>query len=615
MNSHNKMKHIALYIGIAAAAVASCTPTPLQDEANFQASFEKPATLKEDDILLRWTADDQVSLFNKITYNQPYGFTGKKGNNAVGFQKVDTEEFITGNPISHVVSVYPYQENTKVDESEVISLTLPAEQSYTENTFALDANTMVSVSSGNVLQYKNVGGYFVLNLYGEGATVSSITLKGNNGEKLAGKASVTMPLDGVPSAVMADDATSEITLVFANPVQLGATAENATPFWFVVPPVTFEKGFTISVTGENGVFLKSTEETLTLERNNLSKVPAIEIRPDDFITNVPFEDSLFKDYCVRYYDANRDGEISVLDEAKGVTTILVQSNTFYAYRGITSLRGIEYFCNLTNLDCSGQPLTSLDVSKNTALKKLYCQSDRLTSLDLSNNVDLEELVCSQNSLSSLDVSKNTALKFIYCDYNQLTSLDLSGKTALEEVQCSCNQLTSLDISGCKALNYLSCDQNQLTSLDLSGCPGLTRLFCYDNQLVNLNISGCTALRVIYCYNNQLVNLNVNENKALERLFCEDNQLVSLELSACTKLSYLKCQNNRLTNIDLSGKESLDEVYCYDNLLTSLDVSDCWPMSTLWCYNNPNLSEIWLRSRQWIPEFKYDENIATIKYKP
>ena len=112
MNSHNKMKHIALYIGIAAAAVASCTPTPLQDEANFQASFEKPATSKEDDILLRWTADDRISLFNKTTDNQEFVFTGETGDATGEFRQVDNGGTPTGGAIPYVIAVYPYQAGT-----------------------------------------------------------------------------------------------------------------------------------------------------------------------------------------------------------------------------------------------------------------------------------------------------------------------------------------------------------------------------------------------------------------------------------------------------------------------------------------------------------------------
>lgn len=283
------MKHFAYYFGIAAALVASCSiqeediKTPQQDDVIFYASFEQPAeegtrVYANEDLLLRWTADDRVSIFNKITYNQEYKFLGETGDNAGGFNRVDNAEFVTGNPISHVVSVYPYQAATKITEEEVVTLSLPAEQHYANKTFGLGANTMVSVSADNFLQYKNACGYLRLSLYGEGVLVSSITLKGNDGEILAGDALVTMPFDGSPSVVLVNSATDAITLVCDTPVELGTTIDESKDFWFVVPPVTFNKGFKIKVTLVGGrAFEYSTTKSVAIERNNLSKMSPIEV--------------------------------------------------------------------------------------------------------------------------------------------------------------------------------------------------------------------------------------------------------------------------------------------------------------------------------------------------
>lgn len=294
----NKMKYSYLFIGIAAALVVSCSVheeefnEPIQDDVEFYTSFEQPTegtrVYVNEDLLLRWNADDRVSIFNKNTYNQQYRFTGETGDNAGGFKKVDSDEFVTGNALANVVSVYPYQEVTKITEAGTLSLILPSEQHYAENTFGLGANTMVSVSSDNFLQYKNVGGYLRLSLYGEGVKVSSITLRGNNGEKLAGKATVTMPLDGMPTVTLASDATDAIILVCDTPVALGATAEESKDFWFVVPPVTFSQGFTVSVNQTTGgVFEKSTSKNITIGRNILSKMSPIEVEGSTPTVPVP----------------------------------------------------------------------------------------------------------------------------------------------------------------------------------------------------------------------------------------------------------------------------------------------------------------------------------------
>ena len=283
------MKRFLSYIGIVAGLIVSCSvqeedfKTLQQEDVIYYASFEQPAedgtrVYSNEDLLLRWTADDRVSIFGKNTYNQQYKFLGEIGDNSGGFSKVDGAEYVTGNPISHTVSVYPYQASTRITEDEVLTVTLPAEQHYAENSFGLGANTMVSVTADNFLQYKTVCGYLRLRLYGEGVSVSSITLKGNNGEKLAGNATVTMPLDGAPAIALSSDATDEITLVCNTPVELGAAADESVDFWFVVPPVTFSQGFTISVTQTTGrVFRKATSNIITIERNRLSKMSLVEV--------------------------------------------------------------------------------------------------------------------------------------------------------------------------------------------------------------------------------------------------------------------------------------------------------------------------------------------------
>ena len=86
-----------------------------------------------------------------------------------------------------------------------------------------------------------------------------------------------MPLGGVPSVSMASNATTSITLNCAEPVALGATAAESVDFWFVVPPVEFKEGFTVSVTHEDGVFEKSTDKSIAITRNHLSKMAPVEV--------------------------------------------------------------------------------------------------------------------------------------------------------------------------------------------------------------------------------------------------------------------------------------------------------------------------------------------------
>ena len=93
---------------------------------------------------------------------------------------------------------------------------------------------------------------------------------------------------------------------------------------------------------------------------------------------------------------------------------------------IEKLTGIEYFKALKGLDCEGNQLTELNVSKNKALKYLFCNVNQLRKLDVRDNEALRVLCCSVNPLTELDVSQNTELEILQCSENQLTSMDLKN---------------------------------------------------------------------------------------------------------------------------------------------------------------------------------------------
>lgn len=545
----------------------------------FYASIEVPVgeaetkVYADDDLSVLWHEDDRVSIFNKNTYNQEYRFTGKTGSNAGSFEKVTSGGFVTGNPLSSVYSVYPYSASTEISNQGLISVDLPSTQTYAQHSFGPKANTMVSVSSDEMLLFKNVGGYLVLRLYGEDVEVSSITLKGNNDEKLAGKATVSIISGGNPSVEMNSDATKEITLTCENPVTIGNTATGYTEFWFVTPPVSFSKGITIRVNGPNGsYFEKSSSKAISIGRNTISRMAAIEVElsggEDGFVV---FKDDNFKAYCVENFDTDKDGKISI-DEALAVTKIDV--NTEH----ITSLNGIEYFENITELICKGP-------GRDTR--------GGLTTIDLTRNIKLVKLNCSYNLLSSVDVSNNAELTSLSLIYNRLKSLDVSKNVALIGLGCSGNQLSSIDVSNNTELIDFACSHNELLTLDVSKNAALVRLYCPSNRLTSLEIKNKTKLDEIDCSSNQLTSLDVSNNTALSVLWCDSNLLTVLDVSSCSALYQLECT---------------------DNQLTSLDVSNNYKFNVLKCTGNPNLSELWLRDGQTIHILKYDSNITTIKYR-
>ena len=248
---------------------------------SFYASIEIPIETEtkvfvDQDLRVLWDKNDHVSIFDKYTFNQEYRFTGNTGDNAGSFQIIESDDFVTGNTLDLVYSVYPYSKENRIDNDGVLSVFLPDHQAYREDSFGLGANTMVSCTTGNELMFKNLCGFLMLRLYGDDVSVSSLTIKGNEGESLAGQALVYSSPDGVPSLSFKSSPVREISVTMESPVRLGSSAASATAFWIVIPPICFNSGFTLSVVDEKGLtFEKSTSKTIRIERNTLSRMAAL----------------------------------------------------------------------------------------------------------------------------------------------------------------------------------------------------------------------------------------------------------------------------------------------------------------------------------------------------
>ena len=156
----------------------------------------------DDQMRVLWNADDRITVFNKYSYGYEYSFTGQDGDNAGEFAAVPNNDIVTGNPLDHVYALYPYNASTKISNDGVITATLPSQQAYKANSFGIGANTMLSVTDDTQLRFKNVGGYLSFKFYGDNVSVKSITLRGNNREKLAGAATITMSPGGTPTVEM-----------------------------------------------------------------------------------------------------------------------------------------------------------------------------------------------------------------------------------------------------------------------------------------------------------------------------------------------------------------------------------------------------------------------------
>lgn len=240
-----------------------------------------------------------------------------------------------------------------------------------------------------------------------------------------------------------------------------------------------------------------------------------------------FPNSSFRD-IVKQYDTNNNGILSSYEIA-AVTEMDIESKL------ISNLKGIEYFTELSYLNCSQNNLVDLDLSKNTKLTTLNCYYNNLTHLDLSKLKNLIDLSCDGNKITNLDLSKNTSIQYLGFGHGSVETVNLSG---------------------CSNLLQLSCEYNNLSVLDLKDCAELKFLDCRGNNLSELWLGNNVKLGEINCSENNLSELWLGNNQELEELNCQDNNLTSLNLETNTNLTFLECYNNSITTLDISNCSGL-----------------------------------------------------------
>lgn len=233
-----------------------------------------------------WSSGDQIIAFMKTsTGNQFQVLSSFAGGSHAEFSTLSGDNPTVGSDWSHIVAYYPYSSSVKCAKSSnnySLSVVIPSEQTYTSKSFGNNTFPMVAVSSSSKLAFKNVCGGIKFKFKGS-AKVASVTIKGNNNEKLSGAATVTAKSDGsAPSISMSSTASKEVTLKCTSSVQLSQSS--ATEFILTLPPVTFSKGFTVTVTDtDKRTYTVTTSKSNSVTRSNLLVMPEVTLVRDAII--------------------------------------------------------------------------------------------------------------------------------------------------------------------------------------------------------------------------------------------------------------------------------------------------------------------------------------------
>ncbi len=286
-----------LFLILSFLIIAGCSGVAEAPEENldytrsdvFHARFEnvETKTLFDNSLRLLWNPEDRISVFKGTTVNRQYRNKILTIKNYADFLPVEEGDvYHSGSDLANPASyaIYPYSPETYIDESDCYFVyTLPTEQEYAVNSFGIGANVMVAVTedlNDYDLSFKNVGGYLAFSVYGDGSVIKSVRLSSREGEPLAGNVIITASHTSLPSVSFIENANRvpTLTLDCGDGVELGASADEAKAFWFVVPPTTYSNGFAISFeNSDRSVVTRTVSGSRTVLRNKVYRIGPFEV--------------------------------------------------------------------------------------------------------------------------------------------------------------------------------------------------------------------------------------------------------------------------------------------------------------------------------------------------
>lgn len=468
------MKRFLACFGCAAilAASVSCTkdttvtPEVKQGAIEITASVEGTRTsLEGADV--RWSANDALGIFSGTKFvNAQFTTTDDNAASATFTGDATDAEGTEAAKAAKAFAYYPYAAGATLEGTTVSGLEIPAEQTFTEGTFATTLNPMAAVGEDHTaLAFRSVGAVLRFKLTGTDI-FNKLILTGNNDESIAGAYALDFSGD-VPAMTFSGDGKS-ITVKCASDMTLKENA--ATVIHFVVPAgIEFSKGISLKIVRnqfdydeyayvDKEVLTRTFTTPLTTAANKLYNVT--EFKVEDLTKGM---DANLRTYLLNNYDANNDGLLSQA-EADNVTAI--RSAAFTG--NVSSLMYIERFANLEELVINSNctELYGLSLSSNTKLTRVVLSPTggvwsrlevnnlpALTSFELSFSND-------QANLSKIDLSNCPALKKVVIKgAKSLETLDLTGSASTVEMfwLVSCPKMTTVDIHEMPITTFASAD--------------------------------------------------------------------------------------------------------------------------------------------------------------
>ena len=226
-----------------------------------------------------WTPEDEIGVAAAGSSNVNKFINDKT-------EDSETASFKGGVHISDTYyAIYPYEGSAFIEsyyeDARIFNFAfnIPQNQTYVEGSFGKDCAPMAAIASyGETLKFRNLCGILALNLTGV-ESIKSITFTGKdaNGDFMYVSGDFVVEMnDDTPSIIAGAksqltahslETYKSVTLECEEPVQLNES--EATPFYFVLPPATYES-FIITILTEDGkLMVKEGTKPLTIKRSDV----------------------------------------------------------------------------------------------------------------------------------------------------------------------------------------------------------------------------------------------------------------------------------------------------------------------------------------------------------
>ena len=131
---------------------------------------------------------------------------------------------------------------------------------------------------------------------------------------------------------------------------------------------------------------------------------------------------------------------------------------------------------LRDVDVSGNiGVTSIDVTQQTKLEKLFIKGTKITELNLINNPELIMLDASNTDIAKLDLSSNKNITTLELSDSKLSRLNVSNLANLQTINIDNTKIQRVDLSHQRFLRSVSVRNTGIQFLDMHGAIGTNRL--------------------------------------------------------------------------------------------------------------------------------------------